>query len=309
MKKSILISTLSAILLLFSACAPKKVTVPDSYTALLYENFAGGAQDNVNECYTGESFDKIERYEKSNKAKLNVSVLGKDHSVSYDFTEKTSEMSYELDRYTYVKDRDFVLVEYKSGTDTVMRYETDEANDRSYSSPVTPDSTEEEYLAYAKQVFLDLAGVSTDGWEVRVETFRAEYGHSDSFINYSSDVPEYNAEYTFTFFKKIGELERGDKMHIRMTNVGKIISFDAVNCDEAFKPFVELEISREKIENAAWESFGRISSVYGYIKSKEIDGIELITKDGCLWAQVTIVYHFEQTSGGVMYAIKLAELK
>ena len=145
-------------------------------------------------------------------------------------------------------------------------------------------------------------------WDVKIQTWRAEYGYEDRFINYPHDIPANNAEYIITFSKKIGDIERSDKMHIRMTNLGEVIELNAVNYDQSFAPYAELQIDQSKIEEAAWNAFDNIRNNHS-IESQKIQNIELVIQDDSLWAQVTIEYSLGETKGGVIYVIQVAELK
>ena len=282
--------------------------IPDSeYTALHYDMSAGSISDSSTPMYTGKKFGKKEEYKKSEteiEKKRETSFFGKQKTVWYGHTWKYDELGYEVDKYSFQNDGETLFISYNSSTGKPVRYVSRPANNRSYSSPVNPDSTEAEYVAYAKQILLEYAGVSAEGWDYDIVTWREEYGNYNYFINYSHEIPEYNAVYTITFSKKISGIDRIDKMHVKLTNVGEIEEFQAINYDEAFKPFENVKIDREKVEAAAMRaayspSGGSITKLY----------TQLFVSEGCLWAQVEIDYSLvDGIRGGTTYAIKVAEL-
>ena len=291
----------------------KKVENLDSYSALLYANAPGGAVDNTTPQYTGDDFYAYEFYERSAPVSKTETILGKELNLHYSKSITTYMYPHEVDVYEQSYNNRMMFVWYRADTGKIVKYKRyDDCVDRNYKSCVNPDSTEAEFIAYAKQVLLDNAGVSADGWEVQITTARAQYGTSQGFINYSQETPEYNEEYTFTFYKTISGIERYDKMYIKMTNVGEIIEYEAMINNEAYKPFESAQIDRERLEAAAWSAFRHISSQYA-VTSSNIESIYLISSGDDLWAQVTI--EFRHVNGeyefksGVKYVIKVAELK
>ena len=310
MKKTIFVTLCLCLAILLCSCMGTEngVEVINDYIPLLYENSVGGAEDHNTDRYTGEKFFSMEKYEKTNREKKNDEISGNAQALTYDWTLKSNELSYELDEYSFVKGRDAVFVSYRTDTNKIVKYQKNVANNREYMSVVNPNSSESEYIAYAKAVFLEYAGISVDAWDVRIQTWRAEYGYNDGFINYVHETPSYNAEYIITFSKKIGGIERCDKMYVHMTNVGEIIEFKAVNYDESFGPYANVQIDRTKIEEEAWHAFDNIRK-NNNVLSEIINNIELITQNGSLWAQVTIEYRLGETSGGVIYVFEVARLK
>ena len=121
-------------------------------------------------------------------------------------------------------------------------------------------------------------------------------------------------------------IERSDKMYVRMTNVGEIIEFNAINCDDAFKPYEGIKIGNVAVEKAAMVASGK--TVSEPIESTKIDKTELYVKNDALWAMVYVVYstisnwgEAYQTEaegverpepiiehGAIAFAVKVAEL-
>lgn len=304
----VLILVLCVTSLLAACSSSKEVISITEYTAKLYESSVGGVEDESTERYDGERFDTVNKYTKNGKSKKVDNTFGHDLTLTYDWTLKSEVASYEIDEYSFVKDRSYTFVSYRSDTNRIVKYETNAANDRKYISVVNPNSTESEFVSYAKDIFHKYSGIPVDDWDVKIQTWRAEYGYEDRFINYPHDIPANNAEYIITFSKKIGDIERSDKMHIRMTNLGEVIELNAVNYDQSFAPYAELQIDQSKIEEAAWNAFDNIRNNHS-IESQKIQNIELVIQDDSLWAQVTIEYSLGETKGGVIYVIQVAELK
>lgn len=308
MKKIILLSLILLISILFCSCSAKSV---DSYKVLVYAegNAAGNANDSIPR-FSGKKFEEFEKEEKLLKGKKEADVFGRKISFTYDYSKKYDSCDYEIDTYSYGNGEEMTFVSYNSESEKMVTYLRSNryTPNRSYLSSVNPDSTREEYIAYAKQILLEVSGVSAEGWEVAVETYREEYGYTKDFINYSSDIPENNAIYTFTFFKQISGIDRGDKMYVKMSNVGEILEFNAINYDEAFKPYENVAIDRKKITDAVSE----ISDIDSF-SSSAINNIELYVQDNALWALIEVEYLFENSpneihvKSGMMYVVKVAE--
>lgn len=288
-----------------SSTEENSVEVNNEYIPLLYGISVGAGKDSDTEKYIGEQFFSVEKYEKAITEKKNVDIFGDSQSVTYNWTLKCSDLPYDLDEYSFVKGREAVFVSYRTDTNKVVKYQKNTAANRIYQSAVDPYSSEEDYIAYAGSVLLEISGVSVDGWDVKIQTWRSEYGYTDGFIHYIHEVPSYNAEYIITFSKTISGIERCDKMFVHMTNVGEIIEICAVNYDKAFSPYANVQIDKTKLEEAAWNAFDNIRKNHNIV-SEKIQSIELIAQNDVLWAQVTIEYRLGETKGGVQYVIELA---
>ena len=287
--------------------APKReAKAIDDYEGQVYlesQSAAGSGGGYVNKIgrYIGEiELERIDWETKSGVPERKDTVLGRELTLRYDVSHKREYWGFQMDAYTSSKlsdeISDYCFVYYRTDTDKIVKYHycgEPENYDRNYSSPVKPDSTEEEYIAYARQILLECAGVSAEGWEVMTTTYflipntlpfyaSPSYQRIDGFTYYADDSCDPNAEYCFTFYKTIGEIVRSDKMYVRMTNVGEIIDFHAISCDEAFKPYEGIAVDKAKVERAAFS----VASV----GSAEVEKNELYVADDALWAMVDIVY-------------------
>ena len=317
MKKISSIFVFFCLVILLCACAQEpsdsiinnQPEIIDDLTPLLYGISAGEVQDRDTELDSGEDFFSVERYEKEGQGKKLLDCFGNNQNISYSWTWKYKELPYEIDTYSFLKDYDALFASYRTDTNKIVKYQRITEDNREYKSPVNPYSSEEEYITYAKTLFRECAGISVDDWDVIIQTWREEYGLEDKFINYTHENPSYNAEYIITFSKKISGIDRCDKMYVRMTNVGEVIEFNALNYEQSFEPFADIRIDRDAIEEAAWRAFNDVKQNYNDISSSKIKDMELIAQNKSLWAQVTIEYCFREATGAVQYVFEIAKIK
>ena len=276
-------------------------TALTDYTALLYANGMGGESDTSTPRYTGEEFFKTKRYEKAIQSRKNEHLFGKTWNVNYDYSLKSDNLSYDMDVYSYVKEYDCVCVTYRMDTGGIVKYNTLPSPETFEGSSISPDSSEEAIVSYARNVLREITGETADGWDARIE--------SASFPYYRSDTmgPLFAEGYTVTFFKTIGGVERGDIMSVKMTDAGEIVEFNAFNYDAAFAPYGNVHPDKEKIEKEAWRAFGS-SGIHGY-SSASIWKTELFASENSLWAVVSIHYKTGEAEGGVQYAIEVARIE
>jgi len=284
-----------------TAIAQTDCTVLTDYTALLYANSAGGGSDNSTPRYTGEEFFIMERYEKAIQSRKNEYLFGKTWNVYYDYSLKSDNLSYDMDAYSYVKGYDCVSVTYRMDTGRIVNYYAPPSPETFEGSSISPDSSEEAIVSYARSVLREITGETADGWDVRIESASFPYYRSDTMGPLSAEG------YTVTFFKTIGGVERGDRMSVKMTDAGEIVGFNAFNYDAAFAPYGNVHPDKEKIEEAAWRAFGS-SGIHGY-SSASIREIELFVSENSLWALVSIDYKTGEWYGGVQYAIEVARIE
>ncbi|MBO5111261.1 MAG: hypothetical protein J6D21_11180 [Clostridia bacterium] len=288
---------------------PRKelISVHD-YEVLLYATGAGESHTGNISRYQGEELEAYTWTQKSNRSSVKkVTLFGNEYNVHYSRSMILDNYANELDRYSRVVGMTGLSIMWDSVTEKIVHYSVTPANNRDYNSPVNPNSTEEAFLDYVKKVFIGCTGISLEGWDVRVTTYREEYGTQAGFINYSHETPEYNAQYTFVFYKTIGGIERNDAMYITVTNVGEIVQLRAINYEKAFEPFGDVVINRTKVEEALLAAFQQ--EFGGRVTSEHIAELCLVVKDDVLWAKATIEYSTGRAKGGVIYVVKVAELK
>ena len=222
---------------------------------------------------------------------------------------------YETDHYVGSD----LFLSARTDTGKIVSYQTVPTYAKDYVSPVGEGSTEEEYIAYANSVILDLTGVSTEGWEATVGFFSTKYktqlaDRTDYTINkngamITASEEEYEAAIgtgvTVTYRKKIGGFARCDAMTVKMSSVGEIISVNAVNYDEWFAPFSGVTPDRARIEQAVWP----LASSYTHGYSSRVEKIEMLVSDNTLWAEVSIlITGSEGASAGVAFYVEVAKI-
>lgn len=284
----------------------KKSIIPvEEYNVLTYMQSFSGSSSYGEENYIGPELHYKNISKKENMSNKKENILNNDISAYYDRTTRFGELSYEVDVYCFTPPDDGLgFISYNSDTQEIVEFSSSAIGTRSYISPITADSTEEDYVKYARDSFEKLSGVSTDGWSVKVSTQNdTDLGKSDKFVKLSDSKDI--TEYTFTFYKTLGDVERFDKMYIKMTNFGEIFAFNSINYEEAFEPFSELNLSREKIEKEVW------GNVFVPGANSSIKKFELVPYYDEIWAEVWIEYtpsHDDMTRGTI-YVFKVAELE
>ena len=301
MKKAILALFLLCLAIGLSACAENRAVVEGDYHA----EPSDGA-------FTAES-----RHKNVTKPK-DFTLFGKESSLYYSNTYSTPGGYYETDSYH----SGVTFVDIRSDTGKVASFQTSPSYSKDYVSPVGEGATEEEYLAYAKSVLTDVAGVSPDGWDATVNIYSTKYADKRGYFVYRNGATlslteeDYEATVgtgvTVTFTKRIGEIERCDKLSVEMTGAGEIVSFSAINFDRAFAPFADVVPDRERIVQAAQTEFDQTFSVR-YLSSN-VDKILLKVNDGTLWAVVYISYvvgveNDIPVQGGVTISVEVAKIE
>jgi len=207
------------------------------------------------------------------------------------------------------------FVSTRADTGKIVSFQTVPSYARDYVSPVREGAGEEEYLAYAKSILNDVAGVSTDGWEATVWITSTKYANERGYFvlrngtvlslaeeDYEATV---GSRVSVTFTKKIGAFERFDEMKVEMTGAGEVISFNAKNYDEAFAPFVGVTPDRARIEQAV----SPLVSSYAHGQDSRVQKIVTYVDDGTLWAQVFILITGPGgASAGVTFSVEVAKI-
>ena len=250
-------------------------------------------------------------YTKNGATDKTVTLFGQKYLLNYRQTIIPAGGYYEIDSYvTYKK---HVLI--RPDTGKVVSFDTVPSYAKDYVSPVREGATEEEYLAYAKSILNDVAGVPTDGWEATVRITSTKYANERGYFvlrngtvlslaeeDYEATV---GSRVSVTFTKKIGEFKRFDEMKVEMTGAGEVISFNAINYDEAFAPFVCVTPDRARIERAV----SPLVSSYAHGLDSHVEKIVMYVDDGTLWAQVFILITGpEGASAGVTFSVEVAKI-
>lgn len=298
----------------------RAVKIIDDYTVLIYAN-APWSSGSVPE-YEGERLYNYESYEKSKIPNKQVDLFGNNLNLSYIATTKFYQHDCEVDRYSAMYDAENdlrIYVYYNTRTGKIAKYETEvPCVDRNYKSDVNPQSSEKDFLAYASGLLSKHAGISTEGWQVKIVTeIKNETPISqfeDGFVNNSKNDPDFNAGYTFIYYKTIDGIDRIDNMRISMTNCGEISLIDALNAQGSsslYEPFADIKIDREKIISAVESAFSHVHKYPIISHNITLKAIPTATE---LWIEATVEFKYRggednEMGSGIKYVIKVAELK
>lgn len=292
--------------------------------------------------YDGKSYDEstsaskwIKVAEKKDSYQM-IEVGGQQVKVLYHKTRRENVGQYtEVDRYLEFVYSDnkmdlAIVAHYDTATGTLVEFETELLNDSSryfcgalralgHDVPctVTPASTEAEYVAYASAVLEGVAGVSTQGWQVKVTTEIAGTTSriaKEGFVSYAQGGAE-EVSYTITFYKTIGGIVRSDLMYVEMSSAGEVSAFNAVHEEEAFSPFVSLDFSTNTqeeimslIKEKETKGFHAVGSHLGEKNPPYRTTRELQVKNNMLWVYTTIELRFGNYPAMAVFAIKMAEI-
>jgi len=277
----------------------------------------------------------IEVAEKKDSYQM-IEVGGQQVKVPYHKTMGESVGQYpEVDRYLEFVYSDnkmelSIVAHYDTATGTLVEFETQVYNEspryfygalralgHDVPCTVTPASTEAEYVAYASAVLEGVAGVSTQGWQVKVTTEIAGTTSriaKEGFVSYAQGGAE-EVSYTITFYKTIGGIVRSDPMYVEMSSAGEVLNFKAIHEEEAFAPFVSLDFSTNTqeeimslIEEKETEGFHALGSSLGEKNPPSRTTRELQVKNNMLWVYTTIELRFGSYPAKAVFAIKLAEI-
>ena len=207
----------------------------------------------------------------------------------------------------------------RSDTGQILHFQTEPTFAKDYVSPVGEGSTEEEYLAYASAVILDLTGVSTEGWEATIgfgpTKYKTEladgtkYSVDKNGAMLSVSEEEYESMIgtgvTVIYRKKLGEYDRCDKMTVKMSSVGEVFLVNAENYDEWFAPFVSVTPDRARIVQEARK---QASSATNNALGGNVEKIEMVVNRDTLWACVYILYSNGVASAGISVYVEVAKI-
>lgn len=268
-----------------------KVTALTSYKALRYDS--------------DDAFDYKNIIREKNVPKKEIDVLNSKGVAYYSHTETYSDRPYNIISYDYSNSADpnskTVYVNYRTDTDQVVRYNQTIALDANYKSDVNPQSSQEEYLAYAKKILLDEAGISLDGWKIKVNSSKVVCGAEYQFVG--SNEARYINTYTFTFYKTISGIQRCDKTTITITNMGEVVFFEVMPNDEAFAPYKNVKIDFEKVKESVLDACQFVDA------KKQITGAQLVTNEDGLWVEVYVEYNYDGAFAGMIFVVQVAEIE
>ena len=329
MKRTISAILLGATMLAFCACgAPEATTQPNTtapaavpvvseeFVPLLEGNSRNGPFDNHTPTFDVKQIDVFKTRSDSTKTAAQVgemtktvSVFGREVEVEYRQTWNANAKQYDM--YVALLD---ISVHYDCETGKPVKYQlAEKAVNRQYSSPVNPNSSEDEFVAYAREVLTEFSGKSTEGLTATVQTQLNGniFELLNRFENFPEEheIPSKNACYVISFQKEICGIFSYEEMTVTMTNVGEIISIDAIADLDKFQPFENIAIDIEHLDEVILDNAPTKSGANNrYITSKA-----LFVQDDVLWMRCMVESTWTSQGvlfrGGNWYFVKLAELQ
>ena len=284
-----------------------------SYEFLLYKS-GDAISDGGTARYSGKDLTKVESYKKEGMEDRAFEFFGSEYTMKYWSTTKHSLSSYGRDNYEgYTANNRYFIASVDENSGKVVNYSlhSGEATTE-YIAPITADSDEDDFVNYAKTVLSEYAGVSVDGLDVEIKTARLRTSNiwskenpKDGFIKYTEPDPEFTAEYQIRFFKKIDGVKRNDAIYVYITEKGEVLEFCAMQYDEAYEPFLDVQID----VNAIMRFVERITSS-SKIVSHETE-LRALPDGDALWVEITISYEYLDSDGypisdGSKYMTKVA---
>ena len=298
MKKTIALLLLLCLTVLLVACAGKEKTVVEG------------------DYHAEQTIGKNESRRKDGMTEKTLTLFGKERQFYYSNTTSVAGGIYEADFYHSI---DSTFLKIRSDTGQILHFQTEPTFAKDYVSPVGEGSTEEEYLAYASAVILDLTGVSTEGWEATIgfgpTKYKTEladgtkYSVDKNGAMLSVSEEEYESMIgtgvTVIYRKKLGEYDRCDKMTVKMSSVGEVFLVNAENYDEWFAPFVSVTPDRARIVQEARK---QASSATNNALGGNVEKIEMVVNRDTLWACVYILYSNGVASAGISVYVEVAKI-
>ena len=270
---------------------------------------------------TGDEYESLkklhdgENYKKSDVPNRCVTVFGNEYDLRYMFTQKTYRRGCGVDLFRKnVGDYTiYALFNEKTGIMVGCDY-SPKIKSQGFISPISENSTEKDYLDLARSMILEYTGVDCGEWEYDVDTYiyHTTYNYSvedwkSGFMNFIKDDPEFDAEYTFRFYKTLSGLHRGDDVRAVIRNDGTVLEVRGEVYDEAFAPFADVKIDAEEL-------FRRVDGNYSAPGPEVYHRTRLtaIPAEDGLWVEASIkgIYYDEEGApqwDDVTYAAKVAE--
>ena len=270
---------------------------------------------------TGDEYESLkklhdgENYKKSDVPNRRVTVFGNEYDLRYMLTQKTYRRGCGVDLFRKnVGDYTiYALFDEKTGIMVGCDY-SPKIKSQGFISPISENSTEKDYLDLARSVILEYTGVDCGEWEYDVDTYiyhttykYSEYVWKSDFLNFIKEDPEFDAEFTFRFYKTLSGLHRGDDVRAVIRNDGTVLEVRGEVYDEAFAPFADVKIDAEEL-------FRRVDGNYSAPGPEVYHRTRLtaIPAEDGLWVEASIkgIYYDEEGVpqwDDVTYAAKVAE--
>ena len=248
--------------------------------------------------YSGALLQGAKEYKKSDVTQQMFTIFETSGEYKYNNTKKTALYPYEVDVFRL------------SGQEIHKNTETEEiiwfysaGNPQKLSNcPIfTSESTEKDYIAYAKTILSDLISESLDQYMVTVKTSLIHDGIKESTY------------YRISFSKTISGLPCRGEYAVGIFEDGSLGMYSLKYNEAGFAPFEDLDIDQAKLDKIVMANYEADTASLN-VFSHESPEHYLYVEDGVLWAQSSIDFKYEHSNtnevpGSVCYMIKLAEVQ
>ncbi len=265
--------------------------------------------------FLGYRLYDVEICKKKNVKNRNVTLFGKDYDMRYLNTEKNFMRGCGADRFETSDGYNTIMVIFNEKTGKLIGYDYGSRGRLpGFIAPINEDSTEKDYADLARSAILECTGIDCGEWEYDVDTYiyYTTYNYSaedwkSGFLNFNKDDPEFDAEYTFRFYKTISGVPRADDVSAVIGNDGKVLKVRGEVYDKAFWPFSSVEIDAE----ALFDRFDSRYSAPGPEICHKTKIFALAAEDG-LWVDVRIKgAYYDEEDGSAQwdekrYVVKVA---
>jgi len=213
-------------------------------------------------------------------------------------------------------DRGIYNIKYKADSKEILSFTDAVYENDSYTgayqvglpgenSPSVRFATEEELVAYARQVMEQTTGISVEGWEAIVYTGISQGKDrgilsGEGYINNYKQDDTFSAEYTVTFNEKMLGISKKHYAKLQINPDGVITDFESPLYEELYVPFKNAGYDLEAIESLTKDSENTLT-VY--------NGKELWIESRYSYKVYTGNGEKDYYSAGTRSVIKLASLE
>ncbi len=259
-------------------------TGTEDYKIYLYANGEGGEGDGKTEGYTGKNFlGMADESKKQNMGGKTIEIFGGEQTMLY---MKTISFGICDEKYDmYIGDNGLFTFGETTGKLVTYDYLSGGRAD-GFTPPVNSNSSQQEFIDYAKNVLLEYTGTSVDDCDVSIK--------------------QYGSKYDIIFRKRFSGIYRIDDLMVTINNSGDVLKIKARVCDNLFERFKDVKIDAEKLKKQIYDLSYNPSYVSYEILLRAIpDGNEL-------WVIADVNYEYENNGetlcSGTEYITKVAEI-
>ncbi len=279
--------------------------IPEQYQALYLPGAMNGLISSAG-AYSGALTQGVKEYKKTDiPLRQTFTLFETSNEYKYENTQKTALYPYDVDVFRVPTAT--IEIDVNSETGAIVSFYSVSHPIKLANCPVfTSESTENDYIAYAKNILSDLISESLDQYMVTVETTPIDDGEKVSLY------------YRISFAKTISGIPCRGEYVIGIFEDGSFGMYSLKLNEEGFAPFENLVIDKEKLDQIVMANYEMDTTSLNVFSHKEPEHY-LYVEDGVLWAQSSIDFRYEsradsegnthETVGSFCYMIKLAEVQ